>query len=392
MQATVAVILPQWPEDGETPHLRRAFSEGAEHGAVMAGEEFARNAELFGLDFRVVVERAPAAEIGAAADRVADRQQLSAVIGGVARADAAALGAWAANRGLPFVNIAASSDALRGPDCAATTFHLAPSAAMYLDALAGWYVRAGFRRWYVLRADTPEASAQHQRLRQALDRRHFGAREVGSGILGNEDADAAARAVSRAGAEVLILLLPASEQLSALARLDAAGLEVEATGFPYPETQIAEFFAASAAAAPTLGRGFREVAWAPTLDAYGARELNARYRARWDEPMEAGAWAAYQAVKLVYEAVVFGGSAAPQDVLDHLDAPDTVFDLWKGIGTSFRPWDRQMRQPLYLVKVGEGAETGLLVGELPAIYMPGTDPVERLDQLGDLAGRDGCRR
>jgi hypothetical protein len=32
-----------------------------------------------------------------------------------------------------------------------------------------------------------------------------------------------------------------------------------------------------------------------------------------------------------------------------------------------------------------------LVGELPAIYMPGTDPVERLDQLGDLAPRSGCR-
>jgi len=31
-----------------------------------------------------------------------------------------------------------------------------------------------------------------------------------------------------------------------------------------------------------------------------------------------------------------------------------------------------------------------LVGELPAIYMPGTDPVERLDQLGDLRDRTRC--
>jgi len=30
------------------------------------------------------------------------------------------------------------------------------------------------------------------------------------------------------------------------------------------------------------------------------------------------------------------------------------------------------------------------VGELPAIYMPGTDPIERLDQLGDLAAESSC--
>ena len=72
-----------------------------------------------------------------------------------------------------------------------------------------------------------------------------------------------------------------------------------------------------------------------------------------------------------------------------------MFDLWKGIATSFRPWDHQLRQSMYLVEIREDPEAsafdlGLLVGQLPAIYLPGTDPNERLDQIGDLADRSRC--
>lgn len=112
--------------------------------------------------------------------------------------------------------------------------------------------------------------------------------------------------------------------------------------------------------------------------------------------MDPPAWAVYQAVKILYEAAFFGRSTTPDDVLGQLTAENAVFDLWKGIGATFRPWDRQLRQSLYLVEIREQEpepfRLGLLVGELPAIYLPGTDPTERLDQIGDLANRSDCRR
>jgi ABC transporter substrate binding protein (PQQ-dependent alcohol dehydrogenase system) len=139
----------------------------------------------------------------------------------------------------------------------------------------------------------------------------------------------------------------------------------------------------------------RATAWEPTIDAYGARELNARYMQRWGDPMEQAAWATYQAVKAFFEAATFSGSTDADSVFEYLTAPNSVFDVWKGIGTSFRPWDHQMRQPLYLVDIDPDATeprlVGQLVGELPAIYMPGTDPVERLDQLGDLEAQSRCQ-
>jgi hypothetical protein len=168
------------------------------------------------------------------------------------------------------------------------------------------------------------------------------------------------------------------------------------TGFPYPEAQTRTFYRASRHAAPKLGAGHRISAWEATLDAYGARELNARYRMTYGEPMDDSAWAVYQGVKVLYEAAFFGGSTEPDAVLAYLSSPASVFDVWKGIGTSFRPWDGQLRQSIYLVKIDAAAQEPFtlasLVGELPAIYMPGTDVVERLDQLGDLAGVAACSR
>lgn len=153
--------------------------------------------------------------------------------------------------------------------------------------------------------------------------------------------------------------------------------------------------AASREAAPRLGSDHRALSWEPTLDAYGAREINARFRAMFGAPMEPTAWVMYQAVKIIFEAATLGGSATTDDVMAYLDGPRGVFDIWKGIGVSFRSWDHQLRQSLYLSKISVGEQDPFmlasLVGELPAIYMPGTDPVERLDQLGDPQEKSTCR-
>jgi hypothetical protein len=163
---------------------------------------------------------------------------------------------------------------------------------------------------------------------------------------------------------------------------------------PYPAAQTSEFFRQSLERAPRAGSGHRAIAWASVLDAYGARELNARYLARWNEPMQLAGWSAYQAVKIFYEAASFSGSQDGNDLRMYLADQDHVFDIWQGLGASFRPWDHQLRQALYLVELNPLAERPeqleVLVGELPAIYMPGTDPVERLDQIGDLQRKSCC--
>ena len=392
----IGVVAPERPE---ADLVAEAVDRAVRQGATMVAEEFGLNATMLGIDFGVPIGvAADAATAVAEAQRLVDEEGAFALVGGWGGLEIAdALSEWSAERGVPFLNAGESADVLRNEACKPTTFHVEPSDAMYLDAMAGWYVRSGFRRWFVLRSDDARGEALHERARWSLNERHFGVRIVGDeAVADTGEVEEVARRIRRANADLIVLLLSAEEQLGWLTALEGEGLELPVAAHADAETQTRTFMAASRDAAPTLGAGQRILAFEATLDAYGAREINARYRARWEEPMDPPAWAAYQAVKILYEAAFFGRSTAASDVLGRLTAEGAVFDLWKGIGATFRPWDRQLRQSMYLVEIREQEpepfRLGLLVGELPAIYLPGTDPTERLDQIGDLANRSDCRR
>ena len=397
-EVRIGVILPTG-QGGDDP-LADAMARAAAQGAEMADDEFAFNAEMLGIDFAVVTAEASGADaVTAAARTLVEEDGAFGVVGGFDAAEAAALANWSAASGVPYMNVGSSADALRNEQCQPTMFHVEPSAAMYLDAMAGWYVRSGLRNWYFVRDDAEESGAQLARIQQGLRERHFGAQSVGESVVdvaGAAGLDTLAQDIARFRADLVVLLLPAAEQLSVLTTLEEAGLDLMVTGFPYPEAETRTFYAASREAAPTLGTGHRISSWEATLDAYGARELNARYRQTYGEPMDASAWSVYQGVKILYEAAFFGGTTDAESVLAYLESPQAVFDVWKGIGTTFRPWDGQLRQSLYLSKIDATAEDLFtktsLVGELPAIYMPGTDPVERLDQIGQLAAASACQR
>ncbi len=392
----VGIVLPGPGEEGAA--ISGALARGAAQGAAMANDEFGFNAEMLGYVFSAETAVADGPEgVVAAAQALLDEHGVYGVVGGFDLAEAEALAEWSAEVGVPFINVGASADVLRNEQCRPTLFNVEPSAAMYLDAMAGWYVRSGLRDWYFLLAGDDESAAQLGRIERTLNERHFAANVAGSTVVGpTTDWDDIAARISRSRADFVILFMGAEDQLAAVHELDARGVSAMVTGYPYQAAQTRDFYRAWRAAAPTLGAGHRISAWEATLDAYGARELNARYRMTYGEPMDTSAWAVYQGVKILYEAAFFGSSAAPDAVMAYLTGPQSVFDVWKGIGTSFRPWDHQLRQPLYLVKIDRTEEAAFtlatLVGELPAIYMPGTEVVERLDQLGELAAASRCGR
>lgn len=377
-------------------------AEVARKGLVMSEEEQQRNADLFGNSVTLFLANAPGPEAAAnAARRLVAHDGVTALVGGFTEAEAVALSEVAEEERVLFLNIAEPSDALRR-DCRRHTFHVEASAAMLLDALAAWFVRAGHRRWHLVHEDDDAGEARLAAARRALTGRHWGARIAGTTAVprGGRDFGGAVADIAASGPDVVLVLTDWLAQLDFLARYEAEGLDVPVTGFPEAATQTRKFYAEATRAAPSAGAGYRATLWEATLDAYGARELNARFAARWGRPMDAPAWAAYQALKIAFEAAQFGGGTDGATMAAHLSREGTIVDLHKGIGASFRPWDHQLRQPLYLVKLNADAPAGLdvaslraradLVGELPAIHMPGTDPIERLDQLGDLRPRDTC--
>jgi ABC-type branched-subunit amino acid transport system substrate-binding protein len=87
--------------------------------------------------------------------------------------------------------------------------------------------------------------------------------------------------------------------------------------------------------------------WGPTLERYGASQINDRYRDKYGAGMDGSAWAGWAAVKFVAEAALRTRSTDPSRLLAYLEAPDAPFDGHKGWPLSFRRADHQLRQPLY---------------------------------------------
>jgi hypothetical protein len=122
------------------------------------------------------------------------------------------------------------------------------------------------------------------------------------------------------------------------------------------------------------------VLWHPTLERYGAEQLNQRFRTRFDATMGARDWAGWMAVKILWEATLRVADAAPEALRRYLRREDTRFDGHKGWPLSFRREDHQLRQPLYVA----GADSRLT--EVPARE---GDASSR-DQLDRLASGSGA--
>jgi ABC-type branched-subunit amino acid transport system substrate-binding protein len=91
------------------------------------------------------------------------------------------------------------------------------------------------------------------------------------------------------------------------------------------------------------------VLWAPTLERFGASQINARYRDKYHQGMDGSAWAGWAAVKIAADAALRAQSASPAKLITYLESPSTEFDGHKGWPLTFRVADHQLRQPLYIV-------------------------------------------
>jgi hypothetical protein len=89
------------------------------------------------------------------------------------------------------------------------------------------------------------------------------------------------------------------------------------------------------------------VLWQPTLERYGAAQLNARYRAAYDANMNGPAWAGWFAVKLVWESAARSRSGESRALAKYLQSTRAAFDGHKGELLRFTRDTHELQQPLY---------------------------------------------
>ena len=111
--------------------------------------------------------------------------------------------------------------------------------------------------------------------------------------------------------------------------------------------------------------------WHPRFVKFAARDLNKRYKKRFDHPMDQYAWAGWAAVKMTSDSVARQSITEPGAMLEFLKT-GLSFDGQKGFDMDFRDTG-QLRQ-LLLISGPEGE----LLGEAPVRGVVAPDAVDSL--------------
>jgi ABC-type branched-subunit amino acid transport system substrate-binding protein len=338
----VAVGLAPRPAGGQDtilvglvrPAERRALADG---GALGLDDANAL-ATMFGRRLRLVVETAADAGGAGTAARALFREGAIAVVGGAGAGQADALRDVAAAEGRLFFNAGAQDDVLRGARCERHSFHLVPSVTMCVDALTQWL--AGTRRqrrWAIVTDGSPRGREIEAAVQRA-------ARRLGASLSAEAEVT-----------DITLLAVDGAAQRDAGARLRAGG---------NPVAGIGGDLGTGAGEAAGLG----VVGWHHELERFSARELNRRFHRRFGVPLDEMSWAAWAAVKLIGEAGVRAGATDAASLRAFLGTTPP-FDGHKGVALTFRPWDQQLRQPLYIVgprgRAGAGTGPGEVLAQAP---------------------------
>ena len=233
------------------------------------------------------------------------------------------------DRDVLLFNITARDDVLRQEQCRSHLLHVIPSHAMTTDTLVQYLISKKWREVLVLTGPRPE----DEQLTAAFERsaKRFGVEIVERRpfVLSNDPRE-------REKNNVALLTAGADYDVVFVADTDGEF----ARDVPYQTVQ------------PRLvvgSEGLAAAAWHWAWERHGAPQLEKRFQKKAKRPMRDFDWAAWMAVKAVVEAVLRteGGDFAA--VRDYLVGPEIVLDGFKGNRVNFRPWNRQMRQPLLLV-------------------------------------------
>jgi len=344
---TVGVVLPADAE--KATELSRGATLGLDDANALA--------TLFGKRLRLEMETDRA---GGQAARALARAGTLAVVGGVGRGAGESLMQVSAD-GTPTLNVGAPDDRLRNEACERRAFHVMPSVSMYVDALTQLLIeQRKLMRWAVAGDGSPRGAEIEAAARRSVGRR-------GGTVIG----DAAA-------ADILLLAVDDAGVDAGVARAIAEGRRPD---------RIAGIGEAGLRLPAERAAGLWAVGWHYELERFSARELNGRFRRRWNAPLGETSWAAWAALKLVGEALVRADAGDAAALVAFVESAPP-FDGHKGEALTFRKWDHQLRQPLYLVGPRKRED---ISGHLDPFAVLADVGGKNLDALGTAMADSRCR-
>lgn len=231
---------------------------------------------------------------------------------------------------LPVLNLSAADDRLRQQDCRPRLLHLAASDRMRADALAQTLVSLKWRNVLLLTGPSALDAARGAVAQAAIQR-------YGLKLAARKPFKLSGDPRERDLANPLLLTQGGHD---AIWVVDSDG--EFGRSLPYR----------TATPRPVVGdAGLVALTWHAQYERFGAPQVSRRFTRTAQRPMSAHDWQAWLAGKALAAAATAapkGPAAAFQKAL-----PNVELDGSKGVAMTFRPWDGQLRQPLFLTD-GQG--------------------------------------
>ena len=279
---------------------------------------------------KLKIEAAPSPEAARSAALAAEKAGASLLVVNLPSAWTAAV---AGAVKIPVLNVGTSADALRETGCAANLYHLLPSDRMRADALAQALIARKWTNVLVLNGASPDDVIRSAVAQASMKR--YGLKTVSVKPF-KLSTDPRERALGN------LTLLTTGLIYDVVWVVDSDG--EFARSLPYN----------TALARPVVGDGgLVALAWQAQFERFGAPQVSRRFSKAAKRAMTDYDWAAWMAGKAIVAAATGSPKTDPASVNKALLAAN--LDGSKGVAMQFRPWDRQLRQPL-LLSDGQGVQ------------------------------------
>lgn len=267
-------------------------------------------------------------------------------------------------RGLLLLNIAAPDSRLRGSDCRGNVLHVAASRDMLTDALVQFL---HFKRWTrILLVSGPHEGDKAYATALRRSAAKFGAKIVSETTYDAHGADIRDSALREFA---VVTRGPEHDVVAVADEADEFGTEmVYNTDSPRPVVGT---------------QGLTPAAWGRAVEAWAAVQLQNRFKKLVGRPMRPIDYAGWMAVHTVGEAAVQLKSVDPAAIRALALSPTFEIGGFKGRQLSYRPWDGQLREPIFDLWPDAIVATAPLDGFL--------HPVSDLDTLGTDAPDAACK-
>jgi len=237
--------------------------------------------------------------------------------------------------GVLIFNVGATDDILREEECRGNVLHIAPTRSMLADGLAQYLIWKQWPRWVLLYGSHPGDRAFADALRRAATR--FGGQIVAEKEF--KDTGTARRTdsgVVQIQRQIPVFMQDLPDHDVALVADES---EVFGTYVPF-RNWVPRPVAGTAGLIPS--------AWHPASEQWGGTQIQNRFAKANGRRMLSKDMSAWTAVRIIGEAATRTQGADPGKIKEFIRADNFSIAAFKGQKLTFRRWNWQLRQPIFL--------------------------------------------